>query len=305
MLSQPDERQPSDIPAGAGDPYPYRPGDVRDVVLTPTEVIAALRAAKEYKHQQQKEARYRWTINNPQAKRPVSAFGLARMKLREAQRTIPGFVADKWFRGPFVTLCLYFAGDVRFEMLNPSYSLDKGLGFFGPTGPGKTTLLELFQQNPRAGYEMVAATELVAACIDKTTGGEAALGRFCNRPIFIDDVGEEAAEAFRQYAKKDELPLTPFASFVSRVERAQRRGDVPRGSFHFTTNLPVRYREGNTLGITPDSPTLESRYDRRATSRLFDLVNFISFPGDAPDRRETKRNSNYVDQPVSTNAKPV
>lgn len=305
MLAEPDPRQPTDIPASAGDPYPYRPANVRDVKLTPNEVIAALRAAKEYKHQQQKEARYRWVLNNPHQKKPISAFGLARIKLREARATIPGFVADKWFRGPFVTLCLYFAGDPRFEQLSPQYSLDKGFGVFGPTGPGKTTLLELFKSNPRAGYDMVAATDLVAACIDKTTGGEAALGRYCNRPIFIDDVGEEPAEAFRQYAKKEELPLTPFASLVSRIERAQRRGDVPRGSFHFTTNLPLRYREGNSAGITPTTPTLENRYEKRAMSRLYDLVNFIAFPGDAPDRRETKVNPNYIEptnQPTSEDA---
>lgn len=171
------------------------------------------------------------------------------------------------FNGPVLSaLSLYFANDKRFEELDESYSLDKGIMLQGPVGCCKTSMMKAFQLIGFRGFGVIPCKEL-ERLYDKN--GFASIEKYTKLELdwykrehgwLFDDLGWE--EAGKHYGKR--------VNVMEDVLEAIDRRKTSR-VFHITTN--------------DDAPALIEKYGERITSRLRSMFNQISYDPNAKDMR--------------------
>lgn len=178
------------------------------------------------------------------------------------------FEIDKDNENVVQELCFYFSGDKRFKG-----DLNKGLLLAGGVGVGKTSLMQFFSRNQVFSYRMISCREVEKAF--DSNGYEAVEMYSNNLPISVngnpfghqvigycfDDIGTE--EDGKHFGKQKNM-MTEII-----LNRYDRR--LPFNSTHLTTNLKAS--------------ELMDGYGTRATDRLKELMNIITFPTEAKSRR--------------------
>ncbi|GAB2550069.1 hypothetical protein [Spirosoma aerophilum] len=264
--------------------------------LTPEEEAAVLLSARQAKAKRQKNDAYWRRILNPQINWSPSDLGswiLIESSRKDPQNLNPryigpkGYKLDEYSQSVFDLLCMYFTGHPDFE--NPGihydqfkdgrFSLDKGIMLVGPTGIGKTALLNLFCDNPRQSF-LITPAKLAVDTYEGVENGQAgkliydrltyksnvAGGRFRQGMggRAYDDLGNETIPAVL-YNKKRNLMLDI-------LERRYEIGPEECGLTHLTTNLTTQQ--------------IEDLYGKRLRSRMREMFNVIKFDPKTPDRRE-------------------
>lgn len=172
-------------------------------------------------------------------------------------------------------LALYFTRDKRFEELNSSYSLFKGIYLVGPTGVGKTKLMELCDINPHGSYSRHDCQVIAGEYEDKKTGGQRVIDLYSantesSNPDstfghlylgrFFDDLGQE--DMSRHFGKDKNV-------MAAIIENRYRHGNYHLT--HFTSNHTIN--------------DLDDLYGSRVPDRLREMCNLIEYPSTAKSRR--------------------
>lgn len=239
--------------------------DFPEITLTDEEVKEALRAARETKYYLLKRVAYLESLNAPKAVKLFTADEVEAIFKKE-------LVIDPENEEVVRLLCFYFTNDERFEL--EGYSLNKGLCVFGGVGVGKTTIMRMFSRNQNQSYIMKmcrAIEDDFSQDGDKTlTQYSVVLNATTNTDPFghqtlgicFDDLGTEPLSKF--YGKDTNVMAEII---LNRYDR-----DLPYNLTHITTNLSIN--------------EITSRYGTRATDRMSQMFNLISFPETAKSRRK-------------------
>ncbi|MCC3156456.1 ATP-binding protein [Hymenobacter sp. 15J16-1T3B] len=279
-----------DIPA----PQDFRENDRMELPLTDQEANWLLQQGRQAKYHAAWGQWYRWRLAESAKPQEFTADEIWQWFHLTAQRILgkPYEVTDynRWILNQ---LCLYFAGDKRFE--KDGRSLEKGIMLRGGVGCGKTTLLTLFAGNPRQPFEVTPCEDVVGTYMQpREKGGREALRRFkqlnripsAHEPMYnyrqwmghcFDDLGTEDWNA--RHMGGD--PFNCMAGVLSGIDDAVVAGRMPRHAVHLTTNLLFDDYQVDGENI----PGIESIYGTRVRSRIRGLMNVLTFPNDAPDLR--------------------
>lgn len=173
------------------------------------------------------------------------------------------------FKSVFRGLCHYFSGSEK-----SPYPPNKGIILRGPTGCGKSVLLEIFGSNTRQSFVITSTEEIVR---DYSKTGDGVIFKYANpRPTnrwdlyfqqksvgtCFDDLG---TEGYGNRFGKTNVML----EVLSELYR-ENRGRYHY--FHATTNAGEQQ--------------LIEAYDARIVSRLQEMFTIIELPENAPDFRK-------------------
>jgi hypothetical protein len=254
------------------------------------QTAQALQQARQDKYRAAYLQWYRWTTTHQPPPRTYTAEQLLAWFHQEAKQQLGRpFVVDEANRQILHLLCLYFAQDTRFET-DYGYALHKGLLLRGGVGVGKTTLLKIFDTNPRQPYRITCCQAFEQLVTASSGGGVEALAPFtkllplprgqANRyhqhthaGLALDDIGIEEWQ-LKHYGN----PL----NVVEHVLTARYNAQLPYWTTHGTTNL--RFDDDYDLAGNLILG-LGSRYGSRCRSRMREMFNLLDFPLEAPDRR--------------------
>lgn len=242
-----------------------------EIELTGEETAEALRKGREEKHYKMERERYNASLRTERkfkrytAEEYYSAFGKIFPINEEKEKDYALIVK---------LLCYYFSGDIRFNNPNKELNLKKGLLLFGGVGVGKTTLMQMFQQNQAYSYCVVSCRDVES---EYTVNGADAIHRYSiNQSIAInsnpygqveigycfDDLGTENP-GIKHFGNTKNV-MTDIL-----LNRYDNKTD-PR-STHLTTNLSV--------------DEIESTYGTRVLDRMREVFNIIGFDEKAKSRR--------------------
>lgn len=256
------------------------------MVLTEAQQQWAKEQAQQAVHTAMHRKHHTWKMRNPQRKPHPTALQLFRYYLQLARygsdtrpaisrqyaskRTQPEIRQVLW------VACLYWARDSRFLALNPRYSFDKGMLYQGGLGTGKTTLLELFSENPVRGYSVTDTATLNKEYLK--AGPLAELHKSLDKPAAwgIDELGQEAQTV--QYMGNWVPVLEEVLS--TRARLAERYPNY-RPLLHATTNLPI-LRPAEFAGLEVPGPgepnSIELHYGNRVLDRFKKMFNQVEMP---------------------------
>lgn len=233
-----------------------------EIILTAEQEAEALRIGRETEFFKRQREEYKMKL---QASLQYPKFN---------QEQLWGFYGmqykiDKDNENVVQQLCYYFSGDTRFKG-----DLNKGILLAGGVGVGKTSLMQFFSRNQVYSYRIISCRS-VENDFDKN--GYDAIETYSNNlPIAVnanpfghqivgycfDDIGTESDG--KHFGKQKNM-MTEI--ILNRYDRK-----VPFHSTHITTNLKA-------------SELMEG-YGTRATDRLKEMVNIITFPNEAKSRRQ-------------------
>jgi len=168
-------------------------------------------------------------------------------------------------------LCKYFSNDEAFEI--DGFSLDKGLLLFGPTGCGKTTLMNILSKNPFNPYTVISCRKIAD---EYSQHGHVAVQHYSTlrqvtkREWFgheyvgycFDDLGTEPNK--KNYGNE----VNVLADVILNLYDA--RDGI--GRTHLTSNI--------------SADDILQNYGERVASRMREMFNVIEFSQNAPDRRK-------------------
>lgn len=189
------------------------------------------------------------------------------------ENRISPYILNDTNRTIYEQLCQYFTNDEGFE-LSGEHELGKGILLRGPIGCGKTTLMQMFSVNSFRPFDVLSC-RVIADSYSKN--GSDALYNFA---------GLQQAYAHQNYGHKeiglcyDDLGTEEIKkNFGNEVNVMQDiiyklYDNKNFGFFHCTTNL--------------GSVDIAERYGERVKSRIFEMFNVISYPGEAKDWRTSK-----------------
>jgi DNA replication protein DnaC len=258
---------------------PTKENDFNHIILTDDETKEALRAAREQKHYLQRKIEYLNGLNQP---KQVKTFTVEELrviirnsKLADGKK----FIVDKDNQNEVDLLCLYFAGDIRFEATE-DFSLSKGILLMGGLGVGKTHLMSFFTQNQKQSYKMVSCRQVenqwleagkvkddpVDVIAKYTTAQPIAVNSspFGHKEIGVcfDDLGTESIPSKRFGEEKNVMAEIIMGRYDNRMNEKT----------HFTTNL--------------DPDGIQKLYGDRVRDRLREMCNVIMFDDNAKSRRK-------------------
>lgn len=173
------------------------------------------------------------------------------------------FTIDQNNKNYLNLLCKYFANDQTFETFHEG-ELRKGLFFYGNTGTGKTTSLQIIQNiskkyNIKPLWFPIIEAGKVVEQFNTEKNKDYVVIKYSSGKILFDDLGaENEANNIFIYGKED--------IFVRILEN--RYNDyVTKGiKTHITSNLTIE--------------DIKDRYGSRVEDRLVQMCNFIEAPGD-------------------------
>lgn len=249
------------------------PNNFDEITLNPEETAEALRKGREEKSIQLKKEKY-WleVTSTPVYKRytPVELY----QKLSQT-RNPKGelFKIDDENKQQVINLCLYFAGDPKFEA-TAGMSLSKGLMLMGNVGVGKTHMMSFFFQNQHESYVMANCRTIA----DKWVNQEEGIIERYSQPIkcatnsnpfgavelgvCFDDLGTEVSPS-KAYGQEKNV--------LSEILMNRYENRIPYNLTHITTNL--------------SAGDLEAKYGIRVRDRLREMCNLITFDKKAKSRR--------------------
>lgn len=183
------------------------------------------------------------------------------------------WVFDEFNELQIKQVAAYFSNDPDFEMMDESFSHEKGLLLFGPVGCGKTTLLKVLQKNSFNPMRIVSCRKVADEYAEFGHGAIASYSaaQFVPRrewfghetvSLCFDDLGTESE-------KKN------FGNQVNvMAEIILNRYD----------NIEAKNKTFATTNLTADN--IGNYYGERARSRMREMFNIIEFPFNGPDRRK-------------------
>lgn len=181
---------------------------------------------------------------------------------------------DKYSEPVIDALCMYFSDNPEFESLDQNYSLGKGILLHGNVGCGKSSFLNIFQQNQKQSFRFASCPTIAR---EFSQSGYSAVNPYFQLHIngnrkayfgqekigwFFDDLGFETHG--KHFGKDSNIMLEILQSIYDKPEM--------RGKIHTTTNLT--------------SEELGSFYGERIRSRMREMFNVITYDPNAPDRRK-------------------
>lgn len=122
-----------------------------NIELTSEEVQEALRLGRESKHFKIEQEAY-WNKINARMEWHMPTARELYEQLRNTPTQSGGrFQITDWNKDVIFNLCLYFAGDPKFEQRTGG-KLTQGIMLSGNAGTGKTHLMVFFARNPQQSY---------------------------------------------------------------------------------------------------------------------------------------------------------
>lgn len=280
------------------EPEPYYPANVADVVLSAAETKAALQAGQLVKWGELKAAYHvalATQARQPGVKQVATYEQVYGWALRQAQavadRRLPAFdfVVDEHNQRVFDLLCLYHAGDKRFETLGEEWgfgplSLQKGNGIFGGVGRGKTILQEVFRRSPARPYGLISARDVSEVFTEDLTANEGKRPVVSSRQKLYRGKGDARSLCFDDLAR-EETKHQHMGNWVYPMQRvildrydAVQRGHLPLWATHLTSNNPLEPKDA-----VPGMPSLTELYGEPAIDRIYEMCNILELGG--PSRR--------------------
>ena len=258
---------------------PTEGNDFNHIVLNDEEIKEALRAARELKHYTLKKIEYLASLNQPRKIKTYSTEEL-RVIIRNS-KLVDGkkFVVDKENQNQVDLLCLYFAGDDRFNAYD-DFSLSKGILLMGGLGVGKTHLMSFFAQNQKQSYRVLSCRQVENQWLEAGKVKEEpvdVIGKYTNTQsiainsdpfghqeigICFDDLGTETIPSKRFGEEKNVMAEIILGRYDKRMNEKT----------HFTTNL--------------DPDGIQRLYGDRVRDRLREMCNVIMFDDNAKSRRK-------------------
>jgi DNA replication protein DnaC len=240
------------------------------ITLTDEETAEALRYARQTKHYAIEHAKYvdkvyaeqKWDRPSPRE------YWEALLRTR-SQKGTP-FQITEWNKDVLMALCLYFAGDKRFEEKGESFSLEKGIMISGNPGTGKSHLMDFFKKNPHQSYTIITCKTVAE---NYRTGWKRddmeALdyySRAMKAPAGHAWDQKELGFCFSDLGTEDEKKNFGNSQNVMEHIIFQRyEGHLPFNQTHFTTNL--------------NPQEVEDYYGLRIRDRLKEMCNKLVLDG--------------------------
>jgi hypothetical protein len=242
-------------------------------LLTEEEVLFGLRKLVAAKRAAINERKYIEKISAPvQIPQYTPETLRERFMIRYQETTGKPFQVSEWNTEIIDLLCEYFTNDEKFT--ERGYDLDKNILLGGPTGCGKTTIMNTFARNTKQSFLLISAP-MVANQYEKE--GSSAIEIYSSfirvnsfqdaygqkeYGYFIDDFGDEDPK--QSYGNNTEV--------IREIVSEHYRKGTWRHMIHMTTNL--------------NNEKLMDRYGKRFESRLNEMFNFIPFPQGSQDMRK-------------------
>jgi DNA replication protein DnaC len=246
--------------------------EIAELQLTDEENELAILAAKEAKFYRIKNQEYAEKVRNNVDWSIPNARELFEGLRRTKSKSDKWFMITDWNKEVIYKLCGYFANNPKLEEQYPGMSLKKGICLTGPSGVGKTHLMNFFCKNPKASYLLATCRDVAEKFRNKweyegittleyySSTPFAAHPQPYNQPMMgfcFGDLGTE--EDKNDYGNKmnviDEI-------FFKRYESG-----VPIHMTHFTTNL--------------NAAEIKERYGVRFYDRLKETCNWIVLNGES------------------------
>lgn len=243
------------------------------IELTQDEIDQAIYSAKKAKHFVIKNREYGELIKKESPGLKLDAENMLKFIVGKARHLQIKFSVNEFNLNLVTELCKYFTGD-------PTGTIDqsKGLMLFGNVGQGKTSLIQLFNENQVSSYRV--ATCKVIADKFKKAGNDAddvvreysslrsmasLAHEFKNGDklgICFDDLGTE--DEVKNYGNQSNV--------MSELILRCYDNKLMKGKVHITTNLTRKQ--------------IEEYYGDRVVSRMQEMFNEIIIPIETPDYRK-------------------
>lgn len=222
-----------------------------EIELTPEEEQEALRLMRKEKHRRQKEEEYKKRLRTLPQPVKMDAAEYKAWVLSQYPDINPDLQKSQ-----FELLVNHFTGNE-----------ERGLLLFGGVGCGKTTLMRIFQANPKASFavhpcarfaEMFAAKEGGYEAIKRYYGNGTGMRNYFNQEVYgicFDDLGEETSK--KHFGNETNVMETILLARYDRPETWKYT--------HITTNLTV--------------DQIEEIYGARVRSRMREMFIPVEFKG--------------------------
>lgn len=255
---------------------------IPEIELTAEEIAEALAVFKKEKANRIRleETRKAYETKMREQNEPITctAEQLFDWVVKQAIERKGSFLVDEFNQHIIQQLCLYFAGDERFET-EAGFDLHKGILLVGNVGTGKSTLMRLFAQNPRCSFVVFPCLDIAS---DYQRNGDDALMSYCG------ESGTLYNNAFRHKVGGfcfDDLGTEPVAKHYG--NECNSLAHILQARYnHFVSDAdkPIGYR---TTHITTNlsAQQIEDYYGSRIRSRMREMFNLIQMPLETPDRR--------------------
>jgi len=240
------------------------------IELTEEEIEEGLRVAREQKDLQLKKQAYWDRINAKVNWNRPTAEQIRIALLDTKSQTGKPFQVTEWNKDIVGALCLYFAGDNRFNSFAEDFSLDKGILLLGVPGVGKTHLMNFFSKNPHASFIIPTCKAISEKYVNGWTRDgmstieyysglqTAEVGHVYDQTylgICFGDLGAEA-EGNNYGNKRNVIEEIVFNRYESKL---------PFKYTHFTSNL--------------DADMIGTKYGERLRDRLREMCNVFTLDG--------------------------
>ncbi len=238
------------------------------IELTEQEKQEALQKALAIKQGRINEQRYLARIRQESTPPVLSAEQLLSAILAMASDMVDKFALTADQQEIYQMLAEYFTADKAFETRGDGFSLRKGLLLFGGVGCGKTTMMRLFSQNPRASYVTKSCRWIASQYADQ---GEEVIFHYSgqyfadmvvnvfrtkNWGICFDDLGTE--EVKKHFGNSENV----MEKII--LNRYDRISEIPYRT-HLTTNLSAEQ--------------IDELYGSRVRIRMREMFNTIHVTG--------------------------
>ena len=238
---------------------------VDDVVLTEEEANQALKIALSAKQGRIASEQYARKVNAMNTIPPLSSGQYYETVLERAKDIIPGFTLTTELEDIYQLLSFYFTNDMGFE--KAGYKLNKGLMLCGNVGCGKTSIMRMFNLNPKASYVILSCRKIAS---DYTEQGENVLYAYSGEyyPIMIENPFKAEGWAICFDDLGTEENKKHFGNQVNVMENIilnRYDNETTKRKTHITTNL--------------DTNQIEEIYGSRVRSRMREMFNVIPVGG--------------------------
>ena len=231
-----------------------------------------MRLARENEHFRiEKEKYYAKITSQIDWKIPSSRELYEGLRQTKSQSGKP-FEVNKDNKSVVHALCLYFAGDGRFNELGQDFNLDKGILLLGKPGVGKTHLMDFFKKNPHASYTIPTCK----AIAEKYTKGWSK-DEFNTIEYYSTLQTAESCHIYNQ-----EYLGTCFGDMGSEAESnsyGNKRSVIEEIIFtRYESKLPFKYTH---MTSNLDANMIATKYGERMRDRLREMCNVFILEGES------------------------
>lgn len=241
-----------------------------NIELNDDEIAEALRVGREKKDLQLRKQAYWDRINAKVNWKIPTAEQIQMLLLETKSQTGKPFQLTEWNKEVVGALCLYFAGDERFNKAGQDLSLNKGILLLGVPGVGKTHLMNFFSKNPHASYIIPTCKTISEKYVNGWTRDglstiefysglqDAEVGHVydqINLGICFGDLGAES----------DGKNYGNTRNVIEEIVFNRYESKLPFKYTHFTSNL--------------DAQMIGNKYGERMRDRLREMCNIFVLDG--------------------------